>query len=570
MLHPRFQRLLEGYKLAQDGPPGDVAKADRRLLQQGFRRGGGAGRAETPGRASGRPVGGQWPEPPGGDRGIAGRPRCRPPVHGRGGLGPGPCRGAFGGSTIAWGRGIAAHPKAACPGIMTKIRTVLAKDMRSSGGVDPSGIEVRYNTFRGSVRGGASVSISTPGFSDRTMEESVMSGTTEVGARPRRSRKLTPHEQRARWAEDGDVESLWGVLAAGRWDLIVDMEQVFSLLLKAITVRAERDPAGFAAETFTRMIGFNTYLLMRSQMYINLRLGQHGRSTRALGRPDFSLSAVAELIPGLLELQRVLAETMAAEATTSRAHELARAKRIENDRAEGVKAGARKPAPRGHAVANGAAEAMSAGGNGRLTASPGYSTARDRTPTGPRTMTTTTSRSHRADLEHRWAAIKSKLEAHADDLATQGVLVSRVASGRKVWKVRLVVRVGCRRVHRAIYVGGDDQPELSRARCPAAPADCIEPRAGAGGGGVAAFARFAGSVSGLARRLPSEGSLRRRSRGVDQWGELAPTRIRPDHCLVRPRMGQAFRGRRPAFSGGGRPGMGLAGRRTAWTRRDGR
>jgi hypothetical protein len=185
--------------------------------------------------------------------------------------------------------------------------------------------------------------------------------TQQEEARPRRSRKLTPYEQRIRWAEDGDVEQLWGVLAAARWDLIVDMEQVFSLLLKAITVRAERDPAQFAAEIFTRMVGFNTYLLMRSQMYINLRLGQHGRSTRALGRPDFSLSAVAELIPGMLGLQTALAETMAAQATTARAYELARAKRIENDRAEGVKAGARQPAPRALAPANGTAETMDAG-----------------------------------------------------------------------------------------------------------------------------------------------------------------------------------------------------------------
>jgi hypothetical protein len=150
---------------------------------------------------------------------------------------------------------------------------------------------------------------------------------------------LTTHEQRVAWAESGDIEQLWGLLAAARWDLIPDMEQVFSLLLRAINVRAERDPAGFAAETFTRMVGFNTYLLMRSHMYINLRLGQHGRSTRALGRPDFSLSAVAELIPGMLELQTALAETMAAQATTARAYELARAKRIENDRAVAVEVG---------------------------------------------------------------------------------------------------------------------------------------------------------------------------------------------------------------------------------------
>jgi hypothetical protein len=182
-----------------------------------------------------------------------------------------------------------------------------------------------------------------------------MSGRTQEGARPRRRRKLTTHEQRTRWAEDGNIQAIWDVLATARWDLIADMEQVFGLLLRAVAVKAGRDPAGFAAETFTRMIGFNTYLLMRSQMYINLRLGQHGRSTRALGRPDFSLAAVAELIPGMLELQRALAETMAAQATWARAHELARAKRLECDRAEGVKSGARQPAPRALAPANGAA-----------------------------------------------------------------------------------------------------------------------------------------------------------------------------------------------------------------------
>jgi hypothetical protein len=174
---------------------------------------------------------------------------------------------------------------------------------------------------------------------------------------------LTTHEQRSRWAEDGNIEAIWDVLVAARWDLIVDMEQVFSLLLKAITVRAERDPAGFAAETFTRMIGFNTYLLMRSQMYINLRLGQHGRSTRALGRPDFSLSAVAELIPGMLELQRALAETMAAQATTARAYELARAKRIENDRAVAVKVGAGRRVRNARAGEDGGQRV--ADGNGR-------------------------------------------------------------------------------------------------------------------------------------------------------------------------------------------------------------
>ena len=115
-------------------------------------------------------------------------------------------------------------------------------------------------------------------------------------------------------------------------------------------------------------------------------------------------------------------------------------------------------------------------------------------------MTRTTSCSHSAELERRWAALRVKLEAHADDLATQGVMVSRVAAGRRVWKVRLVVRVGGRRVHRAVYIG--NQPELlERARrqlelCRAQGRREEE---------VAAFARFAAAFIGLARRPPAAG-----------------------------------------------------------------
>ena len=129
-------------------------------------------------------------------------------------------------------------------------------------------------------------------------------------------------------------------------------------------------------------------------------------------------------------------------------------------------------------------------------------------------MTRATSCSHSAELERRWAALRVKLEAHADELATQGVMVSRVAAGRRVWKVRFVVREGGRRVHRAIYVGGDDQPELlERAR------RLLELYRAQGRRGeeVAAFARFAAAFIGLARRAPaagrSGGSLAGRSTG---------------------------------------------------------
>ena len=350
-----------------------------------------------------------------------------------------------------------------------------------------------------------------------------MSGRTQDGDRPRRPRKLTPHEQRVLWSENGDVDSLWGVLAAARWDMIVDLEAVFSMLLRAITVRAERDPAGFAAETFTRMVGFNTYLLMRSQMYINLRLGQHGRSTRSLGRPDFSLSSVAELIPGLLELQGALAETMAAEATTARAHELARAKRIENDRAEGLKAGARRPAPRAHAAANGAAGAMG-GGSRALQPRPAglLDGSGSNTSRAARTITTTTSCSRSAPTWNvAGRPLRAKLEAHADDPGHAG-------------------RARCRGSHRAAKSGGCGsssgrggrrgriEPSTSAAtRCPncsSGPGPCWR-NTGSRSGGLRKFKAMLGwplamEVSSGACWPPGEGQhpvdhRRRHPRGPD-------------------------------------------------------
>jgi hypothetical protein len=67
------------------------------------------------------------------------------------------------------------------------------------------------------------------------------------------------------------------------------------------------------------------------------------------------------------------------------------------------------------------------------------------------------------DLERRWHVVEAKLTAHQDRLADQGGPVAmNSASGRRVWVVRLVDVVEGRRVHKSIYVGGDDQPELLR------------------------------------------------------------------------------------------------------------
>ena len=73
---------------------------------------------------------------------------------------------------------------------------------------------------------------------------------------------------------------------------------------------------------------------------------------------------------------------------------------------------------------------------------------------------TTTSRTRSPDLEARWAVIQQKLEVHAEVLASRGSLVAKQARGRRVWAVRFVVAQGRRPIHRSIFVGGDEVPEL--------------------------------------------------------------------------------------------------------------
>jgi hypothetical protein len=63
--------------------------------------------------------------------------------------------------------------------------------------------------------------------------------------------------------------------------------------------------------------------------------------------------------------------------------------------------------------------------------------------------------------ERRWRAIERKLAANAERLAEQGSMVTmKAASGRRVWVVRFVEAVGRAKIHRSLYIGGGDQPEL--------------------------------------------------------------------------------------------------------------
>jgi hypothetical protein len=99
----------------------------------------------------------------------------------------------------------------------------------------------------------------------------------------------------------------------------------------------------------------------------------------------------------------------------------------------------------------------------------------------------------------RWQAIELKLAANADMLAEQGSLVAmKAASGTRVWVVRFVEVVDGAKIHRSLYIGGDDQPELL-ARTRLWLDHCrVSGRVAAA---VAGHARLAAAACGAIRRL---------------------------------------------------------------------
>lgn len=148
------------------------------------------------------------------------------------------------------------------------------------------------------------------------------------------AREPTIRELREQAARLGDVDALWNELTTRNWSMI-DVEDVFGHLLRAIEVRSRRDPEAYAGETFSRMIGFVSGLLFRSHYYLNFRIARNGRATRDNGPSDFPPEVAEKLIPRLMDLQGHLSELLAAQASVARQWELIHAKRAENGRGVG-------------------------------------------------------------------------------------------------------------------------------------------------------------------------------------------------------------------------------------------
>jgi hypothetical protein len=161
-----------------------------------------------------------------------------------------------------------------------------------------------------------------------------MSGTAEDEDLYERPKGPSPHEIRARWAREGDVDSLWDVLVKTPWDRI-DREEVFKLLLQALVVRGRSDPEQFAADAFARMTIFVTHLLMRCHLNLGNCIEQNGRTVRMRAQPpgDLPQVAVETLIPRTLQLQEHLATLLLSQASVTRQWALVRKNRDKGDRA---------------------------------------------------------------------------------------------------------------------------------------------------------------------------------------------------------------------------------------------
>jgi hypothetical protein len=141
----------------------------------------------------------------------------------------------------------------------------------------------------------------------------------------------SPREVRRRWAEEGNVEALLDLIRTKAWSLISVDEQLKNVM-RACQVRAKSDPEGFSRELFAQMVGFNGFLLLRTQLFVTERVAGRGESPCTPTLADFTPDVVERLLPRLLELQRAVAEILAAQAQVARLWALTRAKEARDDR----------------------------------------------------------------------------------------------------------------------------------------------------------------------------------------------------------------------------------------------
>ncbi len=131
------------------------------------------------------------------------------------------------------------------------------------------------------------------------------------------------------WSEGGEVERFLGLLRSKPLGFY-NVPEMLRLLMRACQVRARSDPRGFAEALFAEMVGFNGFLLLRTQLRLAGRVASCGEGSGQPGMAELPSDVTERLLPALAETQRGLGEVLAAQAATARMWALADARRAAN------------------------------------------------------------------------------------------------------------------------------------------------------------------------------------------------------------------------------------------------
>jgi hypothetical protein len=123
-------------------------------------------------------------------------------------------------------------------------------------------------------------------------------------------------DQREKMVREGDFHGLWKELIENDWTM-VDQPECFRMLLTAVEAAARNDPRQFSADILAKVIGFTSYLLLRTHFHLHTLLDRHDAGMRTLGNLPVPREVV-EALPSLIQLQEHLAMMAETQARTSR------------------------------------------------------------------------------------------------------------------------------------------------------------------------------------------------------------------------------------------------------------
>lgn len=152
-------------------------------------------------------------------------------------------------------------------------------------------------------------------------------GTCETKGRIRPDADVALRREMVR---TGDVGGLMDMLATMRSD-IERASEILKELGMAIGVRAQQDPEAFSREVYARMVALSSFLVLRCQYFVSLRIEAFSRAPWGMGRPDLPADIEASLAR-LRDLQEHVGELLQGQASVARSWALTRAKVREQER----------------------------------------------------------------------------------------------------------------------------------------------------------------------------------------------------------------------------------------------